>query len=371
MRAPKACHPGSPSNRRRHHPYLQGDLVESLFTEGCWMAANVIETSARSVVVRYERRIEENRRARLGPSYRCKDGEYLREIARQLGLSTAQLLGQNTAYKALAAHSRLLEGTRLDIPLVHLAREGETMEELAQMYSRDSYEMIQLNAEGDEGLRPDTKLKAGSLVALSEPKDWSNEVEMVEARELPPPLLSQLEVRVKQGADGTRSWVRAECRRLLPDRQFEVCVRGEEESLHLCSMTGKGTRWRKLPARQQAISRHAHPLAWHALPCTGEEIEVEVEDEQGKVCWRAAEVRRLAGEGKFVACVDGDEDFVEEYTIEQEDKEWYANEARIESWPMPPRPSLICCPLLRRAALFAFPSKPNIHVSIAAPPTLR
>ena len=40
------------------------------------------------------------------------------------------------------------------------------------------------------------------------------------------------------------------------------------------------------------------------------------------VRWRAAEVREVKEGGRFVVCVDGDEDFVEEYGPEDEGSEW-------------------------------------------------
>ena len=59
-----------------------------------------------------------------------------------------------------------------------------------------------------------------------------------------------------------------------------------------------------------------------ALPHLGEQIEVEVADGAGHTSWKRAEVRRLLATARFSACVDEDEDFIEEYTLKDETKEW-------------------------------------------------
>ena len=59
------------------------------------------------------------------------------------------------------------------------------------------------------------------------------------------------------------------------------------------------------------------------LPAVGELLEVEVAEPSGAVVWKAAEVRTVRHEERrFVVCVNGEEDFLEEYGIEDHSSEW-------------------------------------------------
>ena len=82
---------------------------------------------------------------------------------------------------------------------------------------------------------------------------------------------------------------------------------------------GEAEAWRRvkpgrriLPGEEEEMER---PIAVGSL------VEVEVDDDQG-VRWRPAEVRAMLEGGRFAVCVDGDEDFVEEYGPEDEGTEW-------------------------------------------------
>jgi len=60
-----------------------------------------------------------------------------------------------------------------------------------------------------------------------------------------------------------------------------------------------------------------------SVPCPvvkGEIVEVEVaeEEEPEDVSWKPSEVRACLATGRFVACVNGDEDFNEEFWPEEE-----------------------------------------------------
>ena len=62
------------------------------------------------------------------------------------------------------------------------------------------------------------------------------------------------------------------------------------------------------------------------LPCPvqlGAYIHVEVaEEEGGALSWKPAKVREVFPSGRFSACVNGEEDFVEEFGAEDEGGEW-------------------------------------------------
>jgi len=62
-----------------------------------------------------------------------------------------------------------------------------------------------------------------------------------------------------------------------------------------------------------------------SLPHLGEQLEVEVAEDDGSSAWKSAEVRELVSASKFSACVDNDEDFIEEYSLKEEGKEWRRN----------------------------------------------
>ena len=69
--------------------------------------------------------------------------------------------------------------------------------------------------------------------------------------------------------------------------------------------------------------------AAHEMPVRGELLNVsvaEAEDESGEptgvVAWKQAEVRDVLAEGRFLACIDDDEDFFEEYTLLDQHVEW-------------------------------------------------
>lgn len=53
----------------------------------------------------------------------------------------------------------------------------------------------------------------------------------------------------------------------------------------------------------------------------GDALEVEVE-ERGSMVWMPAEVREVKRNGRFFACINGDEEFIEEYGPEDEGSEW-------------------------------------------------
>ena len=45
--------------------------------------------------------------------------------------------------------------------------------------------------------------------------------------------------------------------------------------------------------------------------------QVEIDEGDGVVVWREAEVRQVVGPHRFYVCVDSDEDFIEKYSIVQ------------------------------------------------------
>ena len=51
-------------------------------------------------------------------------------------------------------------------------------------------------------------------------------------------------------------------------------------------------------------------------------IEVEVAEDDGAVVWKPAKVQELTSDGRFVVCVNGEPDFLEEYGLEDEGIEW-------------------------------------------------
>jgi hypothetical protein len=100
---------------------------------------------------------------------------------------------------------------------------------------------------------------------------------------------------------------------------------------------GEGVLWRRiLPGRPRADPDDPSGLLPFGI---GTAVEVEVSDSGGPggatgrlvVRWRPAEVRALLDEGKFTVCVDGDEDFLEEYGPEDEGTEWRRRCAAVDA----------------------------------------
>jgi len=68
------------------------------------------------------------------------------------------------------------------------------------------------------------------------------------------------------------------------------------------------------------------------VPGIGSELEVEVEVSPGVIVWKRGEVRTIKEGGRFVVCVALDEEFLEEFTLEDEGVEWrrVAQRGRLE-----------------------------------------
>ena len=110
----------------------------------------------------------------------------------------------------------------------------------------------------------------------------------------------------------------SEVRRLLVGGKFEVCIDGDEEFIEAYGMADEHKEWRHKDGRQAAAARGPRG----ELPSVGDEIQAEVNDDDGRTRWRDAEVRRLLEGGRFECCIDGDEDFNEEYGMADEGTEW-------------------------------------------------
>ena len=93
---------------------------------------------------------------------------------------------------------------------------------------------------------------------------------------------------------------------------------GDEEFIEAYGMADEHKEWRHKDGRQAAAARGPRG----ELPSVGDEIQAEVNDDDGRTRWRDAEVRRLLEGGRFECCIDGDEDFNEEYGMADEGTEW-------------------------------------------------
>ena len=73
-----------------------------------------------------------------------------------------------------------------------------------------------------------------------------------------------------------------------------------------------------MPPRHTA----AAPVADEAIVAVGGVMEVEVANDDGENEWKPARVVKLLSSRRFVACINGEADFLEEYGSEDEGKEW-------------------------------------------------
>ena len=65
------------------------------------------------------------------------------------------------------------------------------------------------------------------------------------------------------------------------------------------------------------------------VPVPGEKLMVEVQQARG-VVWQQAVVKRAKGKGRFTVCVNGESDFIEEYGLEDQGREWKRPRATID-----------------------------------------
>lgn len=88
---------------------------------------------------------------------------------------------------------------------------------------------------------------------------------------------------------------------------------------------GKGERW-----KCTACACAPPPPICEVVPAVGEELEVEVQEANGMVMWKPAVVRKLKPRGRFVVCVNGEDDFIEEYGLQELGREWKRPPATVE-----------------------------------------
>ena len=304
--------------------FAAGDDVEAVYTEGCWAPARVLDAKGRQVHVEYE--VEDDQASRAAAVARpllARESDTPREIARRLGLPVGLLLQINkNAYAELTASSKLRGGTVLSMPEVAAARENDTLGKLAKELGRPVQAFVDLNAESIEGVTATTKLKKNSLVLVPPPAAPAEGEPPAAEKPAParpsgsPWLGETLLVEVER--DDAKLWVPSEVRRLLVGGKFEVCIDGDEEFIEAYGMADEHKEWRHKDGRQAAAARGPRG----ELPSVGDEIQAEVNDDDGRTRWRDAEVRRLLEGGRFECCIDGDEDFNEEYGMADEGTEW-------------------------------------------------
>ena len=208
------------------------------------------------------------------------------------------------------------------MPEVAAARENDTLGKLAKELGRPVQAFVDLNAESIEGVTATTKLKKNSLVLVPPPAaPGEGEPPAAEkpapARPSGSPWLGET-LLVEVERDDAKLWVPSEVRRLLVGGKFEVCIDGDEEFIEAYGMADEHKEWRHKDGRQAAAARGPRG----ELPSVGDEIQAEVNDDDGRTRWRDAEVRRLLEGGRFECCIDGDEDFNEEYGMADEGTEW-------------------------------------------------
>lgn len=320
-----------------------GDLLEAIYAEGCWVPARAIGVRSRQVHVEFELPEPEPPRALLEAAhYFCEEDDTPKEVSRRFGVPVAAVLALNASrLEGLVSTSRLRRRTILALPLVHAVAENETPRAAAAALGLECDSLVAANGALDAELGPlgpATRLPADTQLLLpagAPPPQYS-------ARPMPL-LASRVELAGWCAGEG---WRVAEVRRLLGGARF-VAVAAEEAKEEELRLRDEGKTWRWPDgARPRGGGERARSGGEGRAAAVGEVVDVEVE-EGGATRWRAAEVRELLGEGRFRVCVDGDEDFVEEYGPDEEGSEWRwppQGRSRATEWvaagftrPRPPR----------------------------------
>jgi len=333
-----------------------GDLVEAMYSDGCWVPGKVMATRARHVLVQYEKeQAELSSPEQFGPRHICYENETPRDVARTTGVPVSVLLALNlNRYPGLVATSKLRESTFLVLPELHVCGDKDTPRIVAERFGRDLDTLLQQNAPTVPALQTDSILSEGSVLVLPPPAEEMQTSAVSAGDTLPPQLGVMVEVddalvcrhhpsgSCGRGSAGTR-WHLAEVKRLLPYSRFAVVLRpldqerrtgtalGQEQEtadveIDALGLDGEGREWRRVASGgATAIGRLAE------VGCVlevGSEVEVEVGDKE-RARWRSSEVRALLSSGRFLVCVDGDEDFIEEFGPDDEGVEWRRKPARL------------------------------------------
>jgi len=215
-----------------------GDLVEAMYSDGCWVPGKVMATRARHVLVQYEKeQAELSSPEQFGPRHICYENETPRDVARTTGVPVSVLLALNlNRYPGLVATSKLRESTFLVLPELHVCGDKDTPRIVAERFGRDLDTLLQQNAPTVPALQTDSILSEGSVLVLPPPAEEMQTSAVSAGDTLPPQLGVMVEVddalvcrhhpsgSCGRGSAGTR-WHLAEVKRLLPYSRFAVVLR--------------------------------------------------------------------------------------------------------------------------------------------------
>jgi len=296
-----------------------GDLVEAVFAEGCWVTATVLGLRARQVQVEFDMLEPEPARALVaGPHYFCDENDMPKDVARSFGLSPALVLALNAPhYPGLTTSSRLRQRTLLALPHAIACSENETPRTVASAFSLDLEALLAYNKEFVPAITASSKLHESTLLLLP---PGSKPPSPPKGAPGPMPYLAATVEVPAAGSGG--SWRKAEVCRLLSGLRFSLAPEGTD-GLADVRLRDEGKTWRWPGGVRPAlfgVADGANGAARRPI-AVGDIVDVEVEEEE-KTRWRAAEVRRVFEDGRFCVCVDGDEEFVEVYSPDDEGTEW-------------------------------------------------
>ena len=220
-----------------------------------------------------------------------------------------------------SASSKLRGGTVLSMPEVAAARENDTLAKLAKELGRPVQAFVDLNAESIEGVTATTKLKKNSLVLV--PPRRAGRGRAARRGEAGAGAAAGLAVArrdaARRGRAGRRGSLGAVGGAPAVGRRQVRGVHRRRRGVHRGVRDGRRAQG---VAAQGRAAGGGGARAARQLPSVGDEIQAEVNDDDGRTRWRDAEVRRLLEGGRFECCIDGDEDFNEEYGMADEGTEW-------------------------------------------------
>ena len=375
-----------------------GELCEGEWSDGVWAAARVLKLRDHSnkrsdiVIVQY---LDEEPPYRFGRRYEAKANETLCAIATRLELPVSALMQYNPSLPSPSAKLRPM--TEVWLPHIHLAGSRETLSDIGNIYSRshapadereaELTQLIGINASllehvqaagtvggGDDGQQPvdlteevapqDVELPEMAVVVL--PLTWlpsslrlrrllpqREEIMFVRSEDVLPMVSAvgaagaategYAEMADNAGEEGEETGI-ARAMVTRHKAPYIFCVKllasGAIRELHVDDLQAW---WRDRTATDVAVGDRIFLEYVDTLGDDDPSVAVAVDEAHAReaderlLCWRAATVRAVLEDGRFTACVDGDEADLHghfECTVQQE------GAPRDEAWLRPAAPGL-------------------------------
>mmetsp|Transcript_14504 Transcript_14504/g.24142 ORF Transcript_14504/g.24142 Transcript_14504/m.24142 type:complete len:673 (-) Transcript_14504:439-2457(-) len=308
---------------------IAGDLVEAVYCDGCWVPSTVLGTRAKRVLIEFDKQEAQPPSILLTrPHYFSQENETLRDIAKRFNLPSTLLHRLNgPLYPAITLGARLRRRTPIALPDVYGAQGFETPASIAQLLGLPVADLLEANEEAFPDLAATSQLDGDTqLIVPAFEDDTSKDADSgasAPASSQAEMILLKLGQEVEVRGPSASEWRPAQVQRILAESRFLVSVDNECQQEEF-KMGEENEAWRRRAAGTLSVRRASESAITE--PSVGDDLMVEVEEEE-RTIWRPATVVCTLLDHRFRVCVDGDHDFVEEYGMEDQGKEWM--------WPLP------------------------------------